>query len=523
MSNGSSNSGSGSNGQSKDISNKNSTTENDDGLVSILYFEYFRFITFKSYKGNGCSKLLSVDGFYYDGLDVKCAYCDVKKNDWEIYHDVNSIHKQISPNCPVIKDPNSRHNIKFTENTLDVGKMIDNLIIHKSVSSELIIKNIIMGNGQLIHRSGVEDKKLEGASGNSKDKNIVPKNNLSAGASAGENQYTVQVGDVEHCFVQIGIRKETKPEEVEVFSKYIDVNILIEKSKKIRLPKLLMLQPGFAFFDDRYRSFVESSYCPSLLRDRAAEFAACGFYYLGYDDKCVCYSCNYRLSEWCPDDIVVFEHCKANISCFYLNQLCDVEYLGQVKKYNDEYKQSIRMENERKEKEIIERENERKRIAEEEKKLKILEEKENHFINFNTETYDALAGDNIFQIDTILSMMKLYASEHDYKIVHVSPTELIEWYFDKIERDKNSDGKVNTAEITVKKEKTPEEIAKEEERIKKLKEENKELKKSVLCIVCLENYIGRTFRPCMHFVTCSVCSEKLRKCPVCRANITSLF
>jgi len=55
------------------------------------------------------------------------------------------------------------------------------------------------------------------------------------------------------------------------------------------------------------------------------------------------------------------------------------------------------------------------------------------------------------------------------------------------------------------------------ERIKKkLKEEMDDRAK---CVICCDKQKGIIFVPCGHRVCCVPCSEKVRTCPICRANI----
>lgn len=42
-----------------------------------------------------------------------------------------------------------------------------------------------------------------------------------------------------------------------------------------------------------------------------------------------------------------------------------------------------------------------------------------------------------------------------------------------------------------------------------------------LCVVCLENHKAVLFVPCHHLCACAECATQLRKCPICRASISS--
>uniref|UniRef100_A0A6B2LUE2 RING-type domain-containing protein n=1 Tax=Arcella intermedia TaxID=1963864 RepID=A0A6B2LUE2_9EUKA len=41
-----------------------------------------------------------------------------------------------------------------------------------------------------------------------------------------------------------------------------------------------------------------------------------------------------------------------------------------------------------------------------------------------------------------------------------------------------------------------------------------------LCVVCLEREKNTVLLPCSHFLSCSLCSEGLKECPVCRIPLS---
>ena len=55
--------------------------------------------------------------------------------------------------------------------------------------------------------------------------------------------------------------------------------------------------------------------------------------------------------------------------------------------------------------------------------------------------------------------------------------------------------------------------------VKKLDEENKQLKSDMTCKICMDKYINIVFLPCGHMVACSQCGVALKMCPLCRKYI----
>lgn len=52
-----------------------------------------------------------------------------------------------------------------------------------------------------------------------------------------------------------------------------------------------------------------------------------------------------------------------------------------------------------------------------------------------------------------------------------------------------------------------------------LKEENRRLKDSMLCKVCMDKDVTTLFLPCSHLVCCDDCAPTLHECPICRTAI----
>ena len=56
--------------------------------------------------------------------------------------------------------------------------------------------------------------------------------------------------------------------------------------------------------------------------------------------------------------------------------------------------------------------------------------------------------------------------------------------------------------------------------ISELQKENDELKAEMLCKICMVEQVSMVLLPCGHIVACPDCSNDLKKCPICRANIS---
>lgn len=53
-----------------------------------------------------------------------------------------------------------------------------------------------------------------------------------------------------------------------------------------------------------------------------------------------------------------------------------------------------------------------------------------------------------------------------------------------------------------------------------LEEENRQLKEQKTCKICLNAEVGVVFQPCGHLCCCVQCASALKKCPICRKQIS---
>lgn len=94
--------------------------------------EWFRFITFQRYSASaGVSAVkLAKHGFYYtgNGTETKCHFCSHTYSEWDATSDIEAIHLQISPGCPLAN-----------------GRETNNIPIHTSRGFPLSYVNIFRG------------------------------------------------------------------------------------------------------------------------------------------------------------------------------------------------------------------------------------------------------------------------------------------------------------------------------------------------------------------------------------------
>jgi len=58
--------------------------------------------------------------------------------------------------------------------------------------------------------------------------------------------------------------------------------------------------------------------------------------------------------------------------------------------------------------------------------------------------------------------------------------------------------------------------------LKLIQEYETETTNEGLCVVCMERKREILFVECRHYVSCSICSSRLTKCPLCRVDIVKM-
>ncbi|XP_062613524.1 baculoviral IAP repeat-containing protein 2-like [Saccostrea cucullata] len=61
-----------------------------------------------------------------------------------------------------------------------------------------------------------------------------------------------------------------------------------------------------------------------------------------------------------------------------------------------------------------------------------------------------------------------------------------------------------------------------EKETEKLRAENKELRDTLICKVCMDDTVSVIFLPCTHMVTCAQCFPAMKQCPVCRSDVKAI-
>ncbi|BFZ10832.1 hypothetical protein BsWGS_13870 [Bradybaena similaris] len=227
------------------------------------------------------------------------------------------------------------------------------------------------------------------------------------------------------------------------------------------------------------------------------DLSAAGFYYAGYGDCARCFYCGGGLRNWEDDDNVWVEHARWFPKCAYIRQTIGQQFVDTVQDLNKSYDK----------------------------------------ITYTMVTDKLGSTAASFQLDTrnmplkrdpaVLTVLEMGYSEQDVieAANYVKDTYGMlssDKVFEKLEMDGKSRGANGASAATNfdSKQKLP--PAKEEKEMKKLKDENGQLRQQTVCKICMDKEVAVVFLPCGHFVSCTDCAAAMKDCPVCRKQVRGI-
>lgn len=131
-----------------------------------------------------------------------------------------------------------------------------------------------------------------------------------------ENDSTMLIFDhFPHCIFK-GVNIPSVSQQTNNTNTIIGSNQIEEDHVRFRKEPI-----NYAYFKDynnRLKSFFD---WPKNSMFDIKEFARCGLFYIGINDKVACFSCRLKLSKWECHDIILEEHRKYNPDCFFVQSL----------------------------------------------------------------------------------------------------------------------------------------------------------------------------------------------------------
>ncbi|XP_052090055.1 putative inhibitor of apoptosis [Mytilus californianus] len=266
---------------------------------------------------------------------------------------------------------------------------------------------------------------------------------------------------------------------------------------------------------------------PTSIQQHPETMAEAGFYYTGNNDHVRCFHCGIGLQNWDSEDNPFVEHARWSQECQFLKDKKGLDFIATVQDAvrrvqleealnTDGIAQTFDSHNSDCEEDGIARSEDKGRDFLPSGKPPKKAEKKNPLLTDAAQsilTMGYLPKVIRIVIDRVLKekgwngMSARNLMEEINKIEEsgeIAKSELIVPISSKL---KHSVVSMKSRKILSK------------DNVKKIAEENKEMKEQTQCKICCEMPVSIVILPCGHLSSCSQCAPALKSCPVCRSEI----
>ncbi|XP_069101012.1 E3 ubiquitin-protein ligase XIAP-like [Argopecten irradians] len=523
---------------------------------------------------------LSRAGFYYNGTsdEVQCYSCGVRRSNWSVGDDPFQIHKQISPKCkhvlnidttndPIPRDNDTTHSIparqeSVSEERVGVGRPVRESDLVSSGEGPVDLRDMLHHRTERQHENhsitsvGIPDISQENPSLEQTENEINPgleniSNTLRPNVSqeipttrpstvqgrTRENNLYVQSEDHFHCDTLTPRPNENSSRQRNPFrGSHVDVHTDSIFQSNARVPpqtipanQTRLRSPGVtsSLSTDTVRDSVKQKLIPlginfdkpkfpaySVLTVRISSYrgwsgsqrpkvmAEAGFVYAGFADYTRCFFCGGGLKNWEDGDDPWIEHARWFPNCVFLKQNKGVEFVQLVHEGFDSPQQV----------------NNGATTAVRGQAVGERVSSEEFLPETNVDNLPAFQG--VIQKGhspaRARQVIALLMAKGMKSINESDVLEEINGVNGGVSNDDLSRGNKHIVNI-------PNSSDQEEGELRDLVEENRRLKREMLCRICEEENASVTFLPCAHLMCCQVCAKAMRRCPVCRTTIQGMI
>ncbi|XP_062596232.1 E3 ubiquitin-protein ligase XIAP-like isoform X2 [Saccostrea cucullata] len=459
--------------------NQNQGSNEQENYSHSLNLELVRLGSFHNFPSSSSVSTVKLarHGFYYSRREdtVICFACGFRKHDWKEDDDVETIHREASPNCPIFNS-DCASNIQIGGNG---ANGIDENCVSQNEDQQGIIEPLPDGpnNGSQVSVNN------EGISRNVRDcqqshsPNRPPSDQLT--------------------------KARAQQEKINAFIRNLDpLGINFDRPK----------YPSYAVLAVRISSFAD---WPSSITQTPRDLAIAGFLYSGYGDYTRCFFCGGGLRNWEPGDDPWIEHARWFPKCAFLRQNKGDEFVALVQIEQQEKEGSGGMNGHQ--------DDQRNAIVNTSRQTQNSVQAITIHPGFQSLLEMGYSSPEIQKAFDLLKETK--------EPIDIKAEELLEIVLAQEETTGEnasppsaSGGLGNKTNETGKSEQptsgTLKAINSKElnggSDTRSLIEENKRLKDLRLCKICLENEASIAMLPCGHLCCCPDCAPAMRKCPICR-------
>ncbi|XP_062601966.1 baculoviral IAP repeat-containing protein 3-like [Saccostrea cucullata] len=329
------------------LSNATYTFENNLELVRLQ--------TFLNFPASGYVSTIKLakEGFYFtgDGDRVVCFACGFERSRWRGDDCPREIHRQISPNCPLLKaGPSNNVPIGDIPNGASTDQHIENPSQSRNVPNGTSLNNTNQTNAN--NEGAQRDRCLENVNNNASvtlPESAPPYRDNATVISSGSFNTTNTPGSaLLNGSSQASSSKPSSENGANALPKKTDehrnstkteANTVHSRSRNIqeKINEFDLDPLGINFQRPKYPAYAVlatrvSSYkdWPTSLTQTPRDLATAGFLYAGYGDYTRCFFCGGGLRNWEPGDDPWTEHARWFPKCAFLRQNKGDEFVALV-------------------------------------------------------------------------------------------------------------------------------------------------------------------------------------------------
>ncbi|XP_059150223.1 death-associated inhibitor of apoptosis 2-like isoform X2 [Physella acuta] len=465
-----------------------------DGEDVSMREERFRLQTFSHYPRNSCKSpvLLASNGFMYAGDgsagddSVVCYFCRLIVKNWR-EGDVEEVHKELSPNCPMVTGINC--------DNVPLGFLPKEVLVNFYKRASCSEVGLYPG-GRAVERKGELDSNKHTERATSSTSSIAASTELaeeqaphtpSSQSSENDNASTVisnsePTNQSETPQQSSGTTSTTTVDRRNSRSlTYSELGIITERPKRLEYVHKLA----------RLRSFTDWPRGHHLTPE---ELASCGFYFAGYGDCARCFYCGGGLRNWEDEDDVWVEHARWFPRCAFIRQQMGQVFVDTVQKLNEDHDEiSLQM---------------------------VMNE-----MGTSTSTFQLDGRTNQLERDpAVLTVIDMGYNRNDA----VSRAQHIKEQNSILSADTLLEDLQQTTAPSVERQcelscRSSAGNGRENlESIRLIKEQNNRLRQQTVCKICMDKEVAVVFLPCGHLASCADCASAMRDCPICRVNVRGI-
>jgi hypothetical protein len=267
--------------------------------VHSMHLEMIRLGSFHNFPSASSVSTVKLarQGFYYsgDGDKVICFACGFERSGWRAGDDANSVHREASPNCPLLQSSGASN--------VQIGRRQSN---GANENSEIREADQSRGYRRDLPADGTSPMVSNNALPNS-----PPESSSANGDLQGNNVQSPPIGN-SHA------RTRAIQEKINTFMRDLDpLGINFDRPK----------YPSYSVLAVRISSFSD---WPSSIAQTPRDLAVAGFLYAGYGDYTRCFFCGGGLRNWEPGDDPWTEHARWFPKCAFLRQNKGDEFVALV-------------------------------------------------------------------------------------------------------------------------------------------------------------------------------------------------